>query len=502
MKKRLLRSPSTKLRTLRSPSTLRQLADRSGLAMTDVVIILLILQALINLIGALGPELSFDSLWYHLTLPKIYLQHKSLAVIPGGLLYYSGFPQLMEMIYGLALIFGNTILAKIIHFSFGLGYILALYQLLKRFGRELALLGCLIFYSQLVVGWLCTTAYVDLARTFFEILALKFFLDWQQLKKRKSLMLTGIMIGLAISTKLLAVYSLITFGLLIVLLEKRKRIASILWLCLPSLLIILPWLIRSFIYTGNPVYPLLTTWFFKAQSNGLNLSDWLLSRQPINFIKVLLKTTFTTGDILSPIIIIGLPLILFKIKRSKEVLVVGLYFLFSFLLFFLTPLNDNRFLLPYLGGFIYLLLVVVSALKAEEIGIKKIFYISVFLVALLNLGSRGVSNKKFLAIILDRQTKADFFGQYLNFEAGNFYDLDGWFKNNIKKDDKVLIMGVHNLYYVDFPFDHISWAKKGTYYSHILVQNQSLPEIFGNLALLYENDKMKIKVYSFKENLI
>src|SRR3989344_9593245 len=49
---------------------------------------LLIIQSLINLIGALGPELGFDALWYHLTFPKLYIQNHSVLHIPGSLLYY------------------------------------------------------------------------------------------------------------------------------------------------------------------------------------------------------------------------------------------------------------------------------------------------------------------------------------------------------------------------------------------------------------------------------
>src|ERR1700691_819583 len=56
-------------------------------------LVLLILLAVINLMGALGPELAFDSLWYHLTLPKLYLLHHAVYHIPGGLLYYSDMPK-------------------------------------------------------------------------------------------------------------------------------------------------------------------------------------------------------------------------------------------------------------------------------------------------------------------------------------------------------------------------------------------------------------------------
>ena len=34
--------------------------------------------------------------------------------------------------------------------------------MIKKYSNGLALMGCLFFYSQLAVGWLSTTAYIDL----------------------------------------------------------------------------------------------------------------------------------------------------------------------------------------------------------------------------------------------------------------------------------------------------------------------------------------------------
>src|SRR5579859_945597 len=78
------------------------------------LLLLLLLQACINFIGALGPELAFDALWYHLTLPKIYLLDHKIFYIPGGLFYYSAMPKLAEMIYIGALSLGNEITAKFV----------------------------------------------------------------------------------------------------------------------------------------------------------------------------------------------------------------------------------------------------------------------------------------------------------------------------------------------------------------------------------------------------
>src|SRR5260221_10510369 len=49
--------------------------QKKGKKVLYIFISLLLLQAIVNLIGVLGPELSFDALWYHLMLPKLYLLH-------------------------------------------------------------------------------------------------------------------------------------------------------------------------------------------------------------------------------------------------------------------------------------------------------------------------------------------------------------------------------------------------------------------------------------------
>src|SRR3990167_9755227 len=215
---------------------------------------LLIIQSLINLIGVLGPELGFDALWYHLTFPKLYIQNHAVIHIPGSVLYYSDMPRLTEMIYTASLVFGNEILAKLIHFSFGLLSSLALYFLSRKFfDRKLSIIAVIIFYSNLVVGWQSTTAYIDLARTFFEIMALWGFINFLQNKNKKWLIESAVMVGLAISTKLLALGSLLIFTILICyFFAKAKKKTSyiitniLVYLCI-SLLIPLPWFVFSFV---------------------------------------------------------------------------------------------------------------------------------------------------------------------------------------------------------------------------------------------------------------
>ena len=220
-------------------------------------LLVLVLQGIINLIGVLGPELGFDALWYHLTIPKIFLQNHSIFYIPGGLFYYSAMPKLTEMLYVAGLTFGNEIAAKLIHFFFGILSLVALYSLSRKFlSKIFSLLAIVLFYSNLVVGWMSITAYIDLARTFFEIMALWGFINWIEKKNRKWLITSAILLGLAISAKLLALSTLLIFAILIIIFT--RKITNALAYCFFALLVPLPWFVSSYIYTGNPIYPFFT----------------------------------------------------------------------------------------------------------------------------------------------------------------------------------------------------------------------------------------------------
>jgi hypothetical protein len=106
----------------------------------------------INFVAALGPETAFDSLWYHLTLPKIFLSAHQIFHIPGGLLYYSDMPKLGEMVYLLPLSLKSIVLAKLIHFSLGILCLVALYMLsLKFFYKKKSLISVMIFSGNLVL---------------------------------------------------------------------------------------------------------------------------------------------------------------------------------------------------------------------------------------------------------------------------------------------------------------------------------------------------------------
>lgn len=463
---------------------------------TLIILAIISAQIIVNLIGALGPEISFDALWYHLTLPKIYLATHRISFIPGGLLYYSAMPRLAEMLYTAVLAIQGEILAKVIHWGFGILSLVALYKLSKKFfSSRISLFTVLIFYSNLIVGWQSITAYVDLTRTFFETMALWGFLNWFKTKERKWLIESALMIGLAISTKLLALGSLFIFLILILLygLYEKKSFKDLL-ICLfayllIALLIPLPWLVFSFINTGNPIYPLFTN-IYKI---GFDLS--LIN--PLRFLIETWNLFLYSADPISPIYVIFLPLVVLFFKRFKpEIKLIAFYSFLAIVVWYLTPrTGGGRFILPYLGAFSVVIGGTMEAIKNLK-GIKIIGLSLIIFISLLSLVYRGVANSKYLPVVLAKETKAQFLTNHLNFSFGDFYDIDGYFKNRIKPGERVLLYGFHNLYYVDFPFIDSSWVKKGDTFNYIAVQNTELPKRFWYWELIYQNSKTGIKLYS------
>ncbi len=459
-----------------------------------ILIFFLIVQIIVNFIGVLGPEIGFDALWYHLTLPKIYITYHSIFNIPGNLLYYSDMPKLTEMIYVPALMFGNSTLAKFTHFIFGILVLFVLYRLSRKFlPRNFSLLVLLVFYSNLVVGWETISAYIDLSRTFFELTALFGFIEWLEQKNSKKLILSALMLGFAVSAKVLALESLLIFLILLFIIALKEKIRLFIFLknsflfIFFSLAVPLPWFIFSFINTGNPLYP----FFDNSVNTGTNFSI----PDVLNFPKDIINLFLFSSDPISPFYLISVPLVLLIIfKTGKRIKIIFAYSLLALFFWYITPrVGGGRFILPYLPAFSFISVYAVFFIKNKNLKWFLVFVI--FIIFFSSVGYRFMANKRFIPVILGKESKSSYLTAHLNFSYGDFYDTDGYFASHIKKSDNVLLYGFHNLYYVDFPFTDSTWVRKGDKFNYIATQNTVLPSKFNSWVLVYVNPVTHVKLY-------
>jgi hypothetical protein len=456
--------------------------------LSKILVIILGLQILVNLIGVLGPEISFDALWYHLTLPKIFLENHRIFHIPGGLLYYSDFPKNIEMIFLACLSFGNETLAKFSHLVFGLLTLLTIFKISRKFlDLKFALLSCVIFYSSLVVGWESITAYVDLGTTFFTTVSFYCFLEWVNQKKHRYLISAAIITGLTIATKIVALNLVPIYVILLVILglrqkeNHRKIIYQIIIFGATAVFVALPWLLFSFVNTGNPFYPL-----FDSKLGVINTFN------PLALVSVFMSSQ----DPINPTYLISLPLIFYYfVKFNFKLKIFFVFFLLSLVFWYLdSQVGGSRFILPYLPILSIVVSYVLGLVKDRNLRYAVIMVI--ILLSLVSISYRGLANAKYLPVVLGQQSKEVFLSKHLNFSFGDFYDTDGYIKSHIKQTDKVLTYGFHNLYYIDFPFIDSSFAKLGDKFNYIMVQNGNLPIRFSNWRKIYYNNITQVSLYS------
>jgi hypothetical protein len=212
------------------------------------------------------PPVSKDALVHHLAVPKLYLKHGGMYEIP--FMAFSYYPMNIDLLYVIPLYFGNDIIPKFIHFSFALLTAWLIFSYLnRRINAMYALLGVVFFLSIPIIVKLSITVYVDLGLIFFSFASLLSLLKW--IEKRfqlKFLVLSGIFCGLAMGTKY---NGLITFFLLTLFVpfihsryakdEKAGAVKSLQYGALffgIALFVFAPWMIRNYIWTGNPLYPL------------------------------------------------------------------------------------------------------------------------------------------------------------------------------------------------------------------------------------------------------
>lgn len=453
------------------------------------LIALLGILAAVNLVGALGPELAFDALWYHLTIPKLYVLNHKIYFIHGDLLYYNLMPRLSEMLYASTLTLSNEIVAKVTHYAFGILSILALYKLARFYlSRTRAIIVVLLFYSNLVVSWLSITAYSDLPRAFFEILALYYFHLHTKEKKNKYLVASAILLGLATSTKILSLGSLLIFILLIFSLKNstKDKIKKTAFFIAIALIVPLPWFVLSFFYSGNPFFPLFSHLGLR------NFSINLLS--PFVFIKTFVDTFLFSSDPINPIYLISFPLVfVLVLKKFRKYKLLFVYTIIAYLIWYATSQSGGaRFLTSYLPS--CTLLTVIAIFHVKNRWIRRIAVTGILLVAFSTVIFRGVANGKYLPVILGFQTKQDFLMKNLNFAFGDFYDENAEIKR-IVKNRTVELVNMHNLYYVDFPFT-LSEFEDGLKPSYVLVQNGDVPQDRTKKPPIYENTKTHVKLYS------
>jgi Dolichyl-phosphate-mannose-protein mannosyltransferase len=235
-----------------------------------LITLLLILLGATVLLGSV-PPVSRDALTHHLFVPELYLHHGGIYKIPE--IVFSYYPMNLDLLYMIPLWFGNDIAPKYIHYFFALLTAWFIYCYLKtRLSTDFGLLGAVFFLSIPIIVKLSITAYVDLGLVFFSTASLLLLFRWAETGfQKKYLIFSGLCCGLAAGTKyngLLTVFILTLFVPLLyqqtVTKDKQSNSKALFYGMLFAAITLFafsPWLVRNYIWTGNPIYPLHNSLF-------------------------------------------------------------------------------------------------------------------------------------------------------------------------------------------------------------------------------------------------
>ena len=229
----------------------------------DRLALLALIPLLVSLVGVLTPStaLDWDSIAYHLAVPKIWLHVGHVSSV--SYIHHSNFPAAVDGLFLIGLKLGGQVGAKAFVWWFTAFGTLAIYGVLgDRFGKKAGAISALIFASIPMVIWESGTAYIDVAHGLFAGFGFYFAALHIESRKREDAILAGIMLGLAAGSKYTGLQSIGIAGLLMLIMGDRKLAAQAIGI---AVAVCAPWYFKNWIVVGNPVYP-----FFYSVLGGKN----------------------------------------------------------------------------------------------------------------------------------------------------------------------------------------------------------------------------------------
>jgi len=346
---------------------------RLGSLIWVLILGILLAEVLLGLV----PPWARDELTHHLAIPKLYVLSGRIHEIPFA--PYSYYPMLLDMLYIPFVKWGWDSIPKLIHGLFGfLTGVLIYAYLARRLSAIYGLLGFLFFVFTPAILRLSNWAYVDLGLVFYSLASLLCLLWWYDTQQPRWLILAGLSVGFALSTKPngLLVFFLLCFAVVFLLGKIYQK--NIYKVCGWTLLFLFfasitfsPWWIKNLIQTGNAFYPAFAGFFSSVGEGssgggaGVGIfgkrallwgeSWWEIAALPI-------RVFFTGRDdsaqhfdgVLNPMLILFLPWA-FKGKWGDEKKLMFGFVVFYFLYaLFLVDLRI-RYLLPVVAPLVILL---------------------------------------------------------------------------------------------------------------------------------------------------
>jgi hypothetical protein len=298
--------------------------------------------------------LGFDGTISYLTYPKEYAESHKIINFPHWIYY--GFPQNGEMLFTLGFLLFNFQVALGIIFCFLLLSVLGIVWVFRLNNWKGGRLAVLTFLSIPVVAYQMLQDHkIEIIFLLYTFLAYIFLIRYWKNKDVKDLLLLSIFSGVAAGLKyfFLPWYGVpLVGGILWLAIRRRIPFRHIALFLGVVFFLQLPWLTRNFIFSGNPIDPILSErlafrqHFYNSLGNGSqkfiveemrneglliwdyredkNLNFW--SELPFFLTYLGNKKYHSDGINMGPILLIGLPVLIFGFLKGLWGKKYGPYF--------------------------------------------------------------------------------------------------------------------------------------------------------------------------------
>lgn len=232
------------------------------------------------LVHTLAPLTANDPIVYHMTIASSYAGGGEFGAAPD--LVYSHMPHSAELLYACTFLFGGEGSARLFHLLLFVLNIAVVARLARRFRPEGGAAGVVILFATLPLVLDCrTVGNVDLVLSLFFALSLLHILDYRSAGKTGDLLAAALFAGgmLTVKFSAYAAYPIPVAALLIPLagMKKRPGPRPLLLFLLISHILLLPWMVKAWMQTGNPIFPLFPSLLGGTGWNGAlaaRLIEW------------------------------------------------------------------------------------------------------------------------------------------------------------------------------------------------------------------------------------
>ena len=204
---------------------------------------------------ALAPPVGWDVRAYHLALPELYLNAGRLIEVPW--MIHSHWPHLMETLYSLPLAAGRDGAAALLNAGAAGLLVAGVYFIARSVaGPAAGWCAALLLAAQPALLREAGTAHADAYSSLCALSAAALLARWEREKKDGVLIAAGALAGLCAASKLTGLAALAAWTLWLAWKTKTFR-PSVLFAS-AGLAMVGPWLLRSWLATGDPAWPLFS----------------------------------------------------------------------------------------------------------------------------------------------------------------------------------------------------------------------------------------------------